>query len=357
MEGQAAHVPGQLIDRALKVPHLYHADLDSTILEKQLCFPSGCTRSGGVQCSWMPSIAIMRRLRAVPQSSAAHSRNWGIVKQDSIHLNFVRSAPLPPAYTSAVLATSALPASPSTLPIQGAKAVRTSPTVRASSEARNVLPEDTPPQVTASYGADPANTFDLVVVRSRPARLQFQSMVNGFQCPQKGWSKLYSVLQTLRWYADLCTSWDIMKTQFVADEATQDTYRYVELLAMKRETACAAAFYSEARVDTGNTFRLAQIIRTAGDDCKGSGAAILCHLIRNSKTTGREFSPLIIELLPYRVSGLERYYESFGCRATTDDDGKMTCDDPNPQKCAHHSNDVRDADDFFLLNSDGKLTS
>merc|ERR1712187_138656 len=92
------------------------------------------------------------------------------------------------------------------------------------------------------------------------------------------------------------------------DEATEDS-GLLPLLAMKGETPCAAALYSDALMNSSILFKL---IRNAGDTCRGAGAAIMCYLIRNSKNTRREFSPL--KLVPIaNEPNLKRYYESFGC--------------------------------------------
>merc|ERR1719379_2954753 len=86
------------------------------------------------------------------------------------------------------------------------------------------------------------------------------------------------------------------------------------VLAMNGRTPCAAAFYSDARMNRQNRFWLSDLIRNAGDDCRGGGAAILCYLIRHSENKGGDFNPLV--LAPFDSPKLKLYYESFGCTSS-----------------------------------------
>merc|ERR1712187_918326 len=116
------------------------------------------------------------------------------------------------------------------------------------------------------------------------------------------------------------------------------------VLAMNGETACAAGSYS---LDSANTMVLGDLIRNAAStSCSGAGAAIVCHLLRNSKKENGEFnSPKLVPI--NRESNLNRYYESFGCTApeaavqkffwtvtsTITGDRPLECIDPSPAKC------------------------
>jgi hypothetical protein len=107
------------------------------------------------------------------------------------------------------------------------------------------------------------------------------------------------------------------------------------VLAMKGEETCAAATYADTHATTKDTFILTWLIRNAGDNCKGAGAAILCHLIRNSKNSNGVFSPMKILLANQFV---ESYFESFGCYQ-----GQFPyfeCKDQNPEKCEQYSDEI-----------------
>merc|ERR1711937_169434 len=89
-----------------------------------------------------------------------------------------------------------------------------------------------------------------------------------------------------------------------------DMTKSLPVLAMSGDTACAAAFYWPTLDDAFDSFRLARIIRSAEKQCRGSGAAILCYLIRNSKNAEGHFSPLWV---PTLKNDAIFYFESFGC--------------------------------------------
>lgn len=79
--------------------------------------------------------------------------------------------------------------------------------------------------------------------------------------------------------------------------------------------------------------------------CKGAGAAIMCHLIRNSENTEGEFSPL--EFVIYQGEwALIDYAESFGC-IFTNQTMLFYCVDPNPPKCQVFPQVYFDANDYF----------
>eukprot|EP00747_Dinoflagellata_sp_TGD_P046710 gnl/TRDRNA2_/TRDRNA2_144589_c0_seq1.p1 gnl/TRDRNA2_/TRDRNA2_144589_c0~~gnl/TRDRNA2_/TRDRNA2_144589_c0_seq1.p1 ORF type:complete len:124 (+),score=20.22 gnl/TRDRNA2_/TRDRNA2_144589_c0_seq1:3-374(+) len=118
---------------------------------------------------------------------------------------------------------------------------------------------------------------------------------------------------------------------------------------MSGKKPCAAATYAE----TTDAFLLQKMIRNTGDDCKDSGAALLCHLIRNSKNKKGEPSPL--NLLQIEDEPLlQSYYKSFGCfkPAVAASDSKwyvqdpMICNDPNPPKCKRFVDKVSQGDSY-----------
>jgi hypothetical protein len=125
------------------------------------------------------------------------------------------------------------------------------------------------------------------------------------------------------------------------------------MVAVKGETACAAALYSDAQMNDKNTFSLSGLIRNAGETCRGAGAAILCYLIRNSKDKRGQFSPL--RLTPIEGETLlKEYYEPFGCTSAKkmpwdflSQEDVMDCNDPKPQKCESYMDGVIDADKFL----------
>eukprot|EP00747_Dinoflagellata_sp_TGD_P167131 gnl/TRDRNA2_/TRDRNA2_191049_c0_seq1.p1 gnl/TRDRNA2_/TRDRNA2_191049_c0~~gnl/TRDRNA2_/TRDRNA2_191049_c0_seq1.p1 ORF type:complete len:360 (-),score=38.37 gnl/TRDRNA2_/TRDRNA2_191049_c0_seq1:495-1574(-) len=190
-----------------------------------------------------------------------------------------------------------------------------------------------------SPGSTPSESFSLVAFRSEMARALFQKVVSYFECPDGlgGWD---------RWSATWWRSQQAMETNSVANR------NMLPVLAMKGPVPCAAAAYSDARTNDQNTFVLSMLIRNAREeDCIGSGAAIMCHLIRNSKNREGAFSPLKLTLAHYEHEpGLSDYVEAFGCTSTT---GSVLgqhwhCTDPSPDKCEDFADEVTDADALYV---------
>lgn len=127
---------------------------------------------------------------------------------------------------------------------------------------------------------------------------------------------------------------------------------------------CAAASYSEANMNEKDTFLLWQILANAGDNCVGSGLAILCNLIRTSKNRNGEFSPLNF-IPPVNTPDVRKYYEQFGCKEPSSVLGKMlgvpkgdipmlsgrqsslVCFDRAPQQCAAFLSSGVEAETYF----------
>merc|ERR1712224_44365 len=126
----------------------------------------------------------------------------------------------------------------------------------------------------------------------------------------------------------------VQETVPVGDEPLKT----LPMVAMNGGIPCAAALYTDARMNDQNTFFLGNLIRNAGENCRGAGAAILCHLIRNSVNRDLKFSPLKLKPI-LNEPKLEKYYESFGCtkREKWITHWVYHCDDPNPQKCKQYA--------------------
>jgi hypothetical protein len=112
-----------------------------------------------------------------------------------------------------------------------------------------------------------------------------------------------------------------------------------------------------------DTFLLWQILANSGDNCVGSGLAILCNLIRTSKNRNGEFSPLNF-IPPANKPELRKYYEQFGCKEPSSVLGTMlgvptgdmprlsgqsplVCFDRAPQQCAAFLATVVEAENYF----------
>eukprot|EP00747_Dinoflagellata_sp_TGD_P114028 gnl/TRDRNA2_/TRDRNA2_171848_c0_seq4.p1 gnl/TRDRNA2_/TRDRNA2_171848_c0~~gnl/TRDRNA2_/TRDRNA2_171848_c0_seq4.p1 ORF type:complete len:383 (-),score=27.55 gnl/TRDRNA2_/TRDRNA2_171848_c0_seq4:152-1300(-) len=328
----------RFIHRAVQISPVHFTNSDDSLLTKRFPVPSCCTHR---RCSdRLPSVHASNSRRLTP--------NIGML----------------PAVESCNLYT-AVPrvASRSLLCSSRARVVQASHMVP---NVRSLWTPCTPPlvsgalQTSAARSVEPTDGgFEVVVFRSRKYRTRFQSMVDGFECPQSGFEWFGSFLDTFKNVGKFGTAWGIMKENMQGSKALEDMK--LPVLALRDGRPCAAAFYSETRrpeitfdmISRGFTqasckslaFYLDEIIRTDGDDARGAGAAILCHLIRNSKDQDGEFSPLYIELLPFDVENLQRYYETFGCKQVQRE--MMRCYEPNPAKCAAYTDNVIDADDYF----------
>jgi hypothetical protein len=170
--------------------------------------------------------------------------------------------------------------------------------------------------------------FQLVVVQSDVARLLFRQIVSRFQKPRA------SIYQDL-------FEWGTAKGHMSGDESMEDRV-VTPVLAMRGETACAAGLVSDASMNADNTLFLSSLVRNGGEQCRGGGSALLCHMIRNSQNREGEFSPLKVDTRNY-VS-LQRYFGLFGC---TGDHDAMYCNDPNPPVCEEYDTGVVDAHDYF----------
>eukprot|EP00747_Dinoflagellata_sp_TGD_P219752 gnl/TRDRNA2_/TRDRNA2_91815_c0_seq1.p1 gnl/TRDRNA2_/TRDRNA2_91815_c0~~gnl/TRDRNA2_/TRDRNA2_91815_c0_seq1.p1 ORF type:complete len:288 (-),score=35.13 gnl/TRDRNA2_/TRDRNA2_91815_c0_seq1:54-917(-) len=197
------------------------------------------------------------------------------------------------------------------------------------------------------------NNFDVVILHSQPARWLFRRIVGEFRCPCKkdderdcddndevdtdadddGFDE-----------AENCdTTWLLNKYDMDGYKATED-YN-VPVLAMRAGTPCAAAFYLDAFNNHKNSFYLSKLIRNAGDECKGGGAAIMCYLIRGSHSQNLEHRPLTLPAL-YNRPNLTRYFASFGCKRDQNDEFSMSCTEPHPKICEAHVDAAYDGDSY-----------
>jgi hypothetical protein len=178
-------------------------------------------------------------------------------------------------------------------------------------------------------------------------------MVSEFQYPEEG---------RTAWSEKTSDEWHLYKADMEANAAEQEG-DVLSVLAMHSGKPCSAALYTDAQTNDQDTFVLNKFIRNAGDDCKGGGAAILCHLIRNSHNRKSEFTPLKMFPIPGEI-GLRRYYESFGCTEPSSLLGSilgipmgdipmfagsvpLVCEDPNPKRCKRYADVVLDAETYF----------
>eukprot|EP00747_Dinoflagellata_sp_TGD_P014221 gnl/TRDRNA2_/TRDRNA2_123256_c0_seq1.p1 gnl/TRDRNA2_/TRDRNA2_123256_c0~~gnl/TRDRNA2_/TRDRNA2_123256_c0_seq1.p1 ORF type:complete len:253 (-),score=20.60 gnl/TRDRNA2_/TRDRNA2_123256_c0_seq1:68-826(-) len=168
----------------------------------------------------------------------------------------------------------------------------------------------------------------------------FLQVVNAFRLPEEG-------MRVLR-YAHC---WANLK-RYLEEEDSCNIWEQpllVPMLAMNGGTPCAAALCLDARDQVqlnASSFYLVKMIRNAGADCQGAGAAILCNLIRNSRDRTGNFSPLKLDVVP-NMPELQSYYETFGCVYGEFEHANMACPDPNPRKCQGHLNHAFDADQYF----------
>eukprot|EP00747_Dinoflagellata_sp_TGD_P048735 gnl/TRDRNA2_/TRDRNA2_145783_c0_seq1.p1 gnl/TRDRNA2_/TRDRNA2_145783_c0~~gnl/TRDRNA2_/TRDRNA2_145783_c0_seq1.p1 ORF type:complete len:353 (-),score=31.69 gnl/TRDRNA2_/TRDRNA2_145783_c0_seq1:38-1096(-) len=190
--------------------------------------------------------------------------------------------------------------------------------------------------------------FDVLVFRSQKARFSdqnrwiFRSNVSAFKMPGAA----------SEWSAEAREVWQSFQKSLMRAGMTKPVGgRRLPVLAMNGQTPCAAALYVEPTdFNDRTTFYLAGLIRNRGARCKGSGAAILCHLIRNSRNRANEFSPLQINPILEKAQS-KAYFESFGC--TTNQnwwslfDEDLYCADPNPPKCETYRDQSFDADKWF----------
>lgn len=206
--------------------------------------------------------------------------------------------------------------------------------------------------------------WKMVLFRTPSARELFRETLSKFQCPATDWNEVPKLLldtfrdtfeekggsravsafkSTTSGMPDILqkaskfflykgawalTKWDIERRS----EKDEDI---MPVVAMKGEAACAAAIYSETQRNRQNAFVLSRLIRNAGDDCAGAGAAIVCHLIRNSKDSMGEFSPLKIV---HSNEFVGNYFESFGC--TMRRFPFFECLNQNPQKCTQYDDEL-----------------
>eukprot|EP00747_Dinoflagellata_sp_TGD_P093371 gnl/TRDRNA2_/TRDRNA2_165746_c0_seq2.p1 gnl/TRDRNA2_/TRDRNA2_165746_c0~~gnl/TRDRNA2_/TRDRNA2_165746_c0_seq2.p1 ORF type:complete len:169 (+),score=17.49 gnl/TRDRNA2_/TRDRNA2_165746_c0_seq2:56-562(+) len=148
------------------------------------------------------------------------------------------------------------------------------------------------------------------------------------------------------WGEDAQQIWSTFKRDMTRKTATKKSYGFSPLIAMNGDIPCAAALYTDPYIDytdwvdnSGQTsFVLYSFVRNVGKKCVGSGAAIMCYLIRNSRNKAKEFRPLKIQSLAIlEEPSLKSYFASFGC-GTSEQwwsvlDKAMYCDDPKPKKC------------------------
>lgn len=174
--------------------------------------------------------------------------------------------------------------------------------------------------------------------------------MKSFQRPDGSW----------RWSEKVREVWSGFQDAAADDPKVLKRGVVFPLLAMnKQKVPCAAAFYSEARMNDKNTFYLSGLIRNAGEDCRSGGAAILCYLIRNSKDVSGQFSPLRLNL-PINEPTVKKYYEPFGCTTIPTkekgrgfafwkekEDEEMACKDALPERCKQYNDQVLTADAYF----------
>eukprot|EP00747_Dinoflagellata_sp_TGD_P178531 gnl/TRDRNA2_/TRDRNA2_27583_c0_seq1.p1 gnl/TRDRNA2_/TRDRNA2_27583_c0~~gnl/TRDRNA2_/TRDRNA2_27583_c0_seq1.p1 ORF type:complete len:269 (+),score=9.74 gnl/TRDRNA2_/TRDRNA2_27583_c0_seq1:146-952(+) len=202
-------------------------------------------------------------------------------------------------------------------------------------------------QVSARKPVDPTS-FDVVVMSSLPARRHFQQLVSGFVCPEGFIFRAPDGEGGFEISENGCDGWIAFKAAMERGEAMQES-KVIPVLSMEKGTgrACAAAFYSDANMNFLDTWYMSRIIRNTGDECRGSGAAILCFMIRHSMNKAAGYSPLIV--WPHGVfpedpdAHWRKHFFKFGC-VRQHDFLFVLCHDPNPQQCSPYPDMVADGD-------------
>lgn len=215
-----------------------------------------------------------------------------------------RSPGMPTAAPAAV--TQGMPAATS----QGMTAMPASRNLETAQSTEPAAP------ATPNFGA---SNFDVVNFGSPEMRTLFQSKVPKFQCP--------------------------------AADPAKEKINGVPVLAMNDGSPCALGCYTSA-----DSFYLSKIMQTRSASCKGSGTAILCYLIRNSKDHQGGFSPLKLKSL--NEPRAEAYYSSFGCSGLRQEGTDIwQCGDPNPPKCEKYADASFDASSYYFANATGNTVA
>eukprot|EP00747_Dinoflagellata_sp_TGD_P166075 gnl/TRDRNA2_/TRDRNA2_188322_c0_seq1.p1 gnl/TRDRNA2_/TRDRNA2_188322_c0~~gnl/TRDRNA2_/TRDRNA2_188322_c0_seq1.p1 ORF type:complete len:481 (+),score=43.59 gnl/TRDRNA2_/TRDRNA2_188322_c0_seq1:120-1562(+) len=197
------------------------------------------------------------------------------------------------------------------------------------------------------------NSFEIVICRSKEARMLFQRTVNEFLCPfdtrrhkqssnKKDHKRRFRIGKRWRWMRDN-----------MGGSAALASRHVFTALVMNGPTPCAAALFSDAHMTSHDTTLVSRLITNRGNNCRGAGAAILCHLIQNSRNGRQEFSALKL-LLMIEDPKLRDYFASFGCKRNEQfrkqnnkNPARLYCDDPKPKKCEHRASEVFDANEYW----------
>lgn len=201
----------------------------------------------------------------------------------------------------------------------------------------------------------PTKEMDVVICRSQRSRDLFRRMTSQFTMRPEG---------RKRWSMPAQHVWTLFKSEMQTDQVLDES-EVTPMLAIEGGKACAAAVFSDARQSAKgdsyeNTYNLRQLITNSGPSCKGSGAALLCYLIRNSKDANMNFSPLKVEPIPNDVMS-KRFFEKFGCVEPNGflrmmdsiagfmpvTSGPAHCQNPNPPACEKFVDVAFDADAYF----------
>eukprot|EP00747_Dinoflagellata_sp_TGD_P178583 gnl/TRDRNA2_/TRDRNA2_27769_c0_seq1.p1 gnl/TRDRNA2_/TRDRNA2_27769_c0~~gnl/TRDRNA2_/TRDRNA2_27769_c0_seq1.p1 ORF type:complete len:331 (+),score=29.95 gnl/TRDRNA2_/TRDRNA2_27769_c0_seq1:63-1055(+) len=312
--------------RVLHMSEVHKMDMDSTTLEKgshalrcRACYDCG-------RGSLAPASAATRRL-TTKSSNRIASSCWYVCK-----LIACAGPELRASFTEQAHATSSTASLPTEL-------------VELPNSSHN-----------STIGG--TNNFDLVLFRNESSRAAFQQKVSVFELPGEEWPREAEEV------------WHLFRKALQKPGGLTESNRgFWPLLAMKGDVPCAAALYSDPRQvpdrfglpiqEAHNTFILNRLIRSIRDECKGSGAAILCHLILNSKNQKGEFTPLKLSPISSMSPGLKTYFEAFGCRTIPKSGGNpdrhMYCLFAKPQKCKQHVDKVVDAESYFAQFGEDRL--
>lgn len=318
MSKLVAGTQGNLMNRVLKSFQMHPAHLDDVTLAKQSLQQSCCTCHVS---SLEPRLHVCSRCSNKDLPSMARTRRL-TVKSCNI---FDRLAyPKPAAHLAP--AAFPLPAGHSTKVVAHVpQADHAAPAARSAIVA-HVAQRSSLSKVLEPTSRPTTSNSKVVLCRTPSARELFREVVSKFQCPDKEGDNLFvkayeAPLYKAAWFL---TKWDI-EQRMEHEDGTR-------VLAMKGETACAAAIYADQHEK--DTTTLYWLIRNAGDECRGAGGAIMCHLIRNSKNKWGESSPLRV-LFSNQFS--QTYFESFGCVQRYP---YLVCEDQNPEKCQQHDDEV-----------------
>eukprot|EP00747_Dinoflagellata_sp_TGD_P222330 gnl/TRDRNA2_/TRDRNA2_94046_c0_seq2.p1 gnl/TRDRNA2_/TRDRNA2_94046_c0~~gnl/TRDRNA2_/TRDRNA2_94046_c0_seq2.p1 ORF type:complete len:562 (-),score=59.75 gnl/TRDRNA2_/TRDRNA2_94046_c0_seq2:115-1548(-) len=181
---------------------------------------------------------------------------------------------------------------------------------------------DQEPEAPAAV-AQSMERFNVMVLNSLHSKTLFRNMVSKFEYP--GEEEPFQLRNILRLYG--------FKLSQQRMEKETDDGKWKPMLVVTSNGPCAAALYSDADDNEQGATTLEYLVRNKGDNCIGADDAVMCHLIRNSKSGNGEYRPLNIA---FPLDFL--FYEAFGCHPAPNSSfgSILQCTNRNPEKCSGH---------------------